>query len=162
MLLLTNCFWTENDKMTQHFLWDLSAQRGALRVVNNVCVCHSFYSVTAQLQLWGRRQAPFNSDREAEGASRGEGSSHGFFFFYTLSHVLPAPCAAIAFSLLQCCWRHDRLPQPRPNMRHGWYQTALSMMENTARREEEQQTKAAIITEKTGFVFGTHVVCSRC
>lgn len=73
----------------------VSAPQEAQRVRNNVCVCHSFYSVTAQLQLWGRRQAPFNSDREAEGAWKGEGSSHRIFFFYTLSHVLPAPCAAL-------------------------------------------------------------------
>lgn len=82
---------------------------------NNVYVFHSFYSVTAQLQLRGRRQAPFNSEMLKE-LGGGKGAATGFF--YTLSHVLPAPWAAIAFFSSSVACRH--LP-PHPNMMHKWY-----------------------------------------
>lgn len=49
-LLLGNCFWTENEKMTTFFA-RVCAQRGASRIRDNVRVCHSFDGVTVQLQL---------------------------------------------------------------------------------------------------------------
>lgn len=45
-------FWTKNDKKNDTtFLQAVSAEQGALTLRNNVRVCHSFSSVTAQLQL---------------------------------------------------------------------------------------------------------------
>lgn len=73
----------------------MSAHQEALWVGNNVCVCHSFHSVTPQLQLGGRRQAPFNSDGLEE-LDEGGGSGHRVVIFTHCHTVLPAPCAAVA------------------------------------------------------------------
>ena len=65
---------------------------------NNVCVCHSFYSVTAQLQLRGRRQTSFNSNWEAVGARRGGREQPQGCFSFLHSHVTCPPCTL-------CCSR---------------------------------------------------------
>lgn len=85
------------------------AQKRAL-----MCVCPSFHGVPARIQLWGGRQAPFNWDREAEGAQRGGGEllPQGP---YTLSHVLSTPSTPPPPASLVTWWalRAARLP-PHP------------------------------------------------
>lgn len=96
-------------------------------------VCRPFilqcYS-SATVQLWGRgRQAPFNSDREGEGAwMGGREQPQGFYFFLTLCHmsslylVLQSPFSSPV--LLETWWAL-RAPHLHSNMMHKRYRTAL-------------------------------------
>lgn len=132
------------------FLQAVSAEQGALTLRNNVRVCHSFSSVTAQLQLWGRRQAPFISGREAEGAWRGEGSSHRAFFFFFFKHchmsflhlVLQSPFSPPRFLETWCALRAPHVPT-HPNMMCKWYRTTESLMRCLKKRKTWQTSSSS-------------------
>lgn len=101
LLLLTtytrlNCLGAENGKMTQHFCKSVCTIGSTVGEEQYVClslILQCYSSVTAARMKMG--PIKFRQARLEE-LGGGDGSSYRVFFNNPLSHVLSAPCAAIA------------------------------------------------------------------